>query len=107
MCMCIVTSEAPLETQVEICFHYLSVANAPPVIQMQAPKRVIVTQDESLSLTCNTSNVNGEIHLKWVTPPSSVRPFSLLFAVLLVAESTRKSWTLSIDCCLVRFHCKS
>ncbi|XP_038572428.1 mast/stem cell growth factor receptor kita isoform X1 [Micropterus salmoides] len=47
------------------------VANAPPVIQMQAPKRVIVTRDESLSLTCNTSNVNGEIHLKWVTPPSS------------------------------------
>nr|XP_046247950.1 mast/stem cell growth factor receptor kita isoform X2 [Scatophagus argus] len=44
---------------------------APPVIEMQAPKRVILTQSESLSLTCNTTNVNGEIKLKWVTPPGS------------------------------------
>uniref|UniRef100_A0A8C9ZB83 receptor protein-tyrosine kinase n=1 Tax=Sander lucioperca TaxID=283035 RepID=A0A8C9ZB83_SANLU len=36
-----------------------------------ATKRVILTRDESLSLTCNTSNVNGEITLKWVTPPGS------------------------------------
>ncbi|XP_039984699.1 mast/stem cell growth factor receptor kita isoform X1 [Xiphias gladius] len=44
---------------------------APPVIQMQAPKRVILTRDDSLSLTCNTTNVNGEIKLWWVTPPGS------------------------------------
>ncbi|XP_041791127.1 mast/stem cell growth factor receptor kita isoform X1 [Chelmon rostratus] len=44
---------------------------APPVIEMQAPKRVILIRGESLSLTCNTSNVNGEIKLKWVTPPGS------------------------------------
>ncbi|XP_076583025.1 mast/stem cell growth factor receptor kita isoform X1 [Chaetodon auriga] len=44
---------------------------APPVIEMQAPKRVILIRDESLSLTCNTSNVNGEIKLKWVAPPGS------------------------------------
>ncbi|TDH08168.1 hypothetical protein EPR50_G00094610 [Perca flavescens] len=43
---------------------------APPVIEM-ATKRVILTRNESLSLTCNTSNVNGEITLKWVTPPGS------------------------------------
>ncbi|KAI3369001.1 hypothetical protein L3Q82_025973, partial [Scortum barcoo] len=44
---------------------------APPVIVLQAPKRVILTRDESLTLTCNTTNVNGEIKLKWVTPPGS------------------------------------
>lgn len=44
---------------------------APPVIEMQASKRVILTREESLSLTCNTSNVNGEITLQWVTPPGS------------------------------------
>lgn len=44
---------------------------APPVIEMQAPKRVILIREESLSLTCNTSNVNGEIKLKWVAPPGS------------------------------------
>ncbi|XP_070817087.1 mast/stem cell growth factor receptor kita isoform X2 [Chaetodon trifascialis] len=44
---------------------------APPVIEMQAPKRLILIRDESLSLTCNTSNVNGEIKLKWVAPPGS------------------------------------
>lgn len=44
---------------------------APPVIEMQATKRVILTRDESLSLTCNTTNVNGEIRLKWVTPLGS------------------------------------
>ncbi|CAJ1059987.1 mast/stem cell growth factor receptor Kit isoform X2 [Xyrichtys novacula] len=43
----------------------------PPVIEMLAPKRVILTRGESLSLTCNTSNVNGEIKLKWETPPGS------------------------------------
>ncbi|KAM6938048.1 mast/stem cell growth factor receptor kita [Lycodopsis pacificus] len=44
---------------------------APPVIEMQATKRVILTRDESLSLTCNTTNVNAEIQLKWVPPPGS------------------------------------
>ncbi|XP_054646070.1 mast/stem cell growth factor receptor kita isoform X2 [Dunckerocampus dactyliophorus] len=44
---------------------------APPVIEMQAPERVILTLNESLVLTCNTTNVNGEIQLKWVTPPGS------------------------------------
>ncbi|XP_029285443.1 mast/stem cell growth factor receptor kita [Cottoperca gobio] len=44
---------------------------APPVIELQATKRMILTRDESLSLTCNTSNVNGEIQIKWITPPGS------------------------------------
>ncbi|KAM9848389.1 mast/stem cell growth factor receptor kita [Aulostomus maculatus] len=44
---------------------------APPEIVMQAPKRVILTLDESLTLTCNTTNVNSDIKLKWVSPPGS------------------------------------
>ncbi|KAF3691194.1 Mast/stem cell growth factor receptor Kit [Channa argus] len=44
---------------------------APPVIEMQVPKRVILTRNEMLSLTCNTSNVNAELRLKWVTPAGS------------------------------------
>ncbi|XP_051232791.1 mast/stem cell growth factor receptor kita isoform X2 [Dicentrarchus labrax] len=44
---------------------------APPVIEMQVPKRLILIKNESLSLTCNTTNVNGDIQLKWITPPGS------------------------------------
>lgn len=54
--------------------YYLTVKpvpTSPPVIEMQLSGRVILTRDETLSLTCNTTNVNGEIHLKWITPPGS------------------------------------
>ncbi|CAL8309399.1 unnamed protein product [Lota lota] len=44
---------------------------APPEIHLQAPKRVILTQGQSLTLACNTSNANGDIKLKWITPPGS------------------------------------
>ncbi|XP_034036393.1 mast/stem cell growth factor receptor kita isoform X2 [Thalassophryne amazonica] len=47
------------------------VPKGPPVIEMQTPKRVILTQNEDLSLTCTTTNANGEIKLKWVCPPGS------------------------------------
>ncbi|XP_029356114.1 mast/stem cell growth factor receptor kita isoform X2 [Echeneis naucrates] len=43
----------------------------PPVIEMQTPERMILIQNESLYLTCNTTNVNGDIKLQWVTPPGS------------------------------------
>lgn len=56
---------------------FLPVPVAPPVIMMQAPKRVILIRNESLYLTCNTTNVNGNIKLKWVAPLGSVRPFCL------------------------------
>lgn len=59
-------------------FHLSSVPIAPPVINMQAPKRVILIRNESLTLACNTTNVNGEIKLKWVKPLGSVRPLSFL-----------------------------
>ncbi|XP_028259544.1 mast/stem cell growth factor receptor kita isoform X2 [Parambassis ranga] len=44
---------------------------APPVIEVQPSGRLILIRDESLTLTCNTTNVNGEINLNWVTPPGS------------------------------------
>ncbi|XP_026201200.1 mast/stem cell growth factor receptor kita isoform X2 [Anabas testudineus] len=44
---------------------------APPTIEMDTHKRVILTRGERLSLTCNTTNVNGDIKLEWVTPPGS------------------------------------
>lgn len=105
VCLCIAASHTALLSP--HCFFVLClVPVAPPVIEMQAPKRMILTLNESLSLTCNTSNVNGDIKLKWVTPPGSVRPLCLLFAVsaLLVAGSVRACCTLCIccRCCFVR-----
>ncbi|CAG5862335.1 unnamed protein product [Menidia menidia] len=47
---------------------------APPVIEMQQPGKLILTRGQSLTLTCNTSNVNGDIGLEWVTPPGSQPP---------------------------------
>lgn len=56
--------------------NYSSVPVAPPAINMQGPTRVILIRNESLTLTCNTTNVNGEIKLKWVKPLGSVRLLS-------------------------------
>ncbi|XP_069555352.1 mast/stem cell growth factor receptor kita isoform X2 [Brachyistius frenatus] len=44
---------------------------APPIIEMHPSGRVILTRDESLFLICNTTNINGDITVKWVTPPGS------------------------------------
>lgn len=63
-------------------FHFFSVPIAPPAINMHAPKRVILIRNESLTLTCNTTNVNGEIKLKWVKPLGSVRPLSFLLCAV-------------------------
>ncbi|KAJ3600138.1 hypothetical protein NHX12_034088 [Muraenolepis orangiensis] len=53
---------------------------APPEIQLQGPKRVLLTQGQSLSLGCNTSNANGDIKIKWIPPPGSVSSLSLASA---------------------------
>ncbi|KAK7889607.1 hypothetical protein WMY93_025167 [Mugilogobius chulae] len=47
------------------------VPRAKPVIDLQAPKRIILIRGESLSVTCNTSNVNSDITLVWLSPPGS------------------------------------
>lgn len=59
---------------------------------LQAPKRVILIRNESLHLTCNTTNVNGNINLKWVTPLGSVRPFYLLLSVCCPV-----GWTVEVE----------
>ncbi|XP_043984200.1 mast/stem cell growth factor receptor kita isoform X4 [Gambusia affinis] len=43
----------------------------PPEIQMQHPRRIILTRNENLLITCNATNVNGEFTVKWVAPPGS------------------------------------
>lgn len=68
----------------------LSVPVAPPVIEMKQPSRVILVRNQSLFLSCNTTNVNGEITLKWVIPPGSVRPVCFSFA-------TEMHWNVSIS----------
>ncbi|KAF7203269.1 mast/stem cell growth factor receptor kita isoform X1 [Nothobranchius furzeri] len=44
---------------------------APPVIEMKQSSRVVLTRNQSLLLTCNTTNVNKNINVKWETPPGS------------------------------------
>ncbi|PWA14487.1 hypothetical protein CCH79_00011186, partial [Gambusia affinis] len=49
----------------------LTVKKGPPEIQMQHPRRIILTRNENLLITCNATNVNGEFTVKWVAPPGS------------------------------------
>ncbi|KAF6733109.1 Mast/stem cell growth factor receptor Kit [Oryzias melastigma] len=54
--------------------YYLTVKpvpNEPPMVEMHQPTQVIRTRNQTLSLTCNTTNVNGEIALNWTVPPGS------------------------------------
>ncbi|XP_047443730.1 mast/stem cell growth factor receptor kita isoform X2 [Mugil cephalus] len=44
---------------------------APPVIEMQPSRRIILTRNEHLTINCNTTNVNGDINMSWITPPGS------------------------------------
>lgn len=68
-----------------------SVPVAPPAINMQAPTRVILIRNESLTLTCNTTNVNGEIKLKWVKPLGSVRLLSFYTVLCSTREKIFKA----------------
>ncbi|XP_008405694.1 mast/stem cell growth factor receptor kita isoform X2 [Poecilia reticulata] len=43
----------------------------PPEIQMQHPRRIILTRNENLLITCNATNVNGKFSVNWVAPPGS------------------------------------
>ncbi|XP_011492912.1 mast/stem cell growth factor receptor Kit isoform X2 [Oryzias latipes] len=47
------------------------VPDEPPVVEMHQPTQVILTRNQTLSLTCNTTNVNGDITLRWIVPPGS------------------------------------
>lgn len=52
---------------------FYSVPDVPPVIELRGPKRVVLTRGQNLTLTCSTTNVNGDIKLKWAAPPGTVR----------------------------------
>ncbi|XP_071010511.1 mast/stem cell growth factor receptor Kit-like isoform X3 [Oncorhynchus clarkii lewisi] len=47
------------------------VPDVPPVIELRGPKRVVLTRGQNLTLTCSTTNVNGDIKLKWAAPPGT------------------------------------
>uniref|UniRef100_A0A672M2N3 Mast/stem cell growth factor receptor Kit n=1 Tax=Sinocyclocheilus grahami TaxID=75366 RepID=A0A672M2N3_SINGR len=49
------------------------VPDAPPVITLGQPQRVLLIQGEVLSLSCNTSNVNSDITIRWKAPQGVVR----------------------------------
>uniref|UniRef100_A0A4W5KHZ5 receptor protein-tyrosine kinase n=1 Tax=Hucho hucho TaxID=62062 RepID=A0A4W5KHZ5_9TELE len=50
---------------------FVKVPDAAPVIEIREPKRVVLTQGQTLTLTCSTTNVNGDIKLKWAAPPGT------------------------------------
>ncbi|KAM9479338.1 mast/stem cell growth factor receptor Kit-like isoform 4-T4 [Salvelinus alpinus] len=50
---------------------YVKVPDVPPVIELRGPKRVVLTRGQNLTLTCSTTNVNGDIKLKWAAPPGT------------------------------------
>ncbi|XP_016311720.1 mast/stem cell growth factor receptor kita isoform X2 [Sinocyclocheilus anshuiensis] len=55
------------------------VPDVPPVITLGQPPRVMLIQGEELSLSCNTSNVNSDITVRWKAPQGvqpSVQQFS-------------------------------
>ncbi|XP_042339159.1 mast/stem cell growth factor receptor kita isoform X2 [Plectropomus leopardus] len=85
---------------------------APPVIEMQGTNRVILTLGESLSLTCNTTNVNGEIKLEWVTPPGS-QPAEVDSASRILTENFTHVRSATLHIAAVRpedagrYHCKA
>ncbi|KAJ7986488.1 hypothetical protein DPEC_G00340400 [Dallia pectoralis] len=47
------------------------VPDTPPVIEVRGPKQVILTRGQALVLVCSTTNVNGEMELKWISPPGT------------------------------------
>lgn len=51
----------------------VAVPDTPPVVQVPGPRRVVLVQGQRLALSCITTNVNGDIKLKWSAPPGSVR----------------------------------
>ncbi|XP_026146949.1 mast/stem cell growth factor receptor kita isoform X1 [Carassius auratus] len=55
------------------------VPDAPPVITLGRPQRVLLVQGEELALSCSTSNVNSDITIRWKAPHGvqpSVQQFS-------------------------------
>uniref|UniRef100_A0A8C2DAM0 receptor protein-tyrosine kinase n=1 Tax=Cyprinus carpio TaxID=7962 RepID=A0A8C2DAM0_CYPCA len=58
------------------------VPDAPPVITLGRPQRVLLIQGEELSLSCSTSNVNSDITIRWKAP-QGLSPMHLSTSVVL------------------------
>ncbi|XP_051954295.1 mast/stem cell growth factor receptor kita-like isoform X2 [Xyrauchen texanus] len=78
------------------------VPDAPPLITLGQPQRMLLTQGEKLSLSCSTSNVNSDITIKWKSP-SGVQP-SVQQASLLLTEpiSHMRTATLNMASVMLR-----
>ncbi|KTG35882.1 hypothetical protein cypCar_00031968 [Cyprinus carpio] len=61
--------------------------NAPPVITLGQSPRVLLIQGEELSLSCNTSNVNSDITIRWKAP-QGVQPSVQQFSSILTKPSS-------------------
>ncbi|KAG5275724.1 hypothetical protein AALO_G00123850 [Alosa alosa] len=42
-----------------------------PVVELRGPEKLLLTQGQSLTLSCSTSNVNSDIRLHWTWPPAA------------------------------------
>ncbi|XP_062411741.1 mast/stem cell growth factor receptor kita [Sardina pilchardus] len=42
-----------------------------PVVELRGPERLLLTQGQSLTLSCSTSNINSDINLQWTWPPAT------------------------------------
>ncbi|XP_022520167.1 mast/stem cell growth factor receptor kita isoform X2 [Astyanax mexicanus] len=69
--VCVGTLNGNTVKSVEYQLSVRLVPDKPPLIALREPRRVILTQGQKLSLTCNTSNVNSDIKVSWI-PPAGV-----------------------------------
>ncbi|XP_012677125.1 LOW QUALITY PROTEIN: mast/stem cell growth factor receptor kita [Clupea harengus] len=42
-----------------------------PVVELRSPERLLLTQGQSLTLSCSTSNINSDINVRWTWPPAA------------------------------------
>uniref|UniRef100_A0A672M2J9 Mast/stem cell growth factor receptor Kit n=1 Tax=Sinocyclocheilus grahami TaxID=75366 RepID=A0A672M2J9_SINGR len=74
------------------------VPDAPPVITLGQPQRVLLIQGEVLSLSCNTSNVNSDITIRWKFSNILTKPISHLRNATLNLGSVTKQDAGSYNC---------
>uniref|UniRef100_A0A6Q2ZL27 receptor protein-tyrosine kinase n=1 Tax=Esox lucius TaxID=8010 RepID=A0A6Q2ZL27_ESOLU len=73
------------------------VPDTPPVIEMRGPKSLVLTRGQTLTLTCSTTNVNGDIKLKWTSPPGTQPTVENASRILTEPITHVRSSTLTIN----------
>ncbi|XP_072538757.1 mast/stem cell growth factor receptor kita isoform X2 [Salminus brasiliensis] len=68
-----------------------------PHIALREPSRVILTQGQKLSLTCNTSNVNSDIRVSWIPPTGVVASVQQSSSLLTEPISHVRTATLQVS----------